>query len=207
MKIIFFLLLSLLFLNIHSQEEKETGPPIIFGELIFGGAGRINGNAGFLFGAEINYQHRKSLFSIRHSENPQWETDVFLLTPVTAFPILREKNHNRETGLLYGRRWIYDGSSFSFSGGISINTFTSNLTDENDARYRIEENYFGFPFEVNFKWFKSEKSPYRIFYGLIPVGEPTAFGNSFGFKLTGNISQNSYIGLGLVFGLGNHKKY
>lgn len=207
MKIVVFLLITFYSLNIQSQEEKEVNLPIIFGEIIFGGTGTINGSGGILVGGELNYQYKKNLFSIRYLENSQLESDVVLLTPVTAFPILREKHLNKETALLYGKRWIYGGSSLSISGGLSLNTYLSNLTDENNRNYRISDNYLGFPFEVNFKWFKSEKQKYRIFYGIIPVGKPTAFGRNFGFKLIGNISRNSFIGLGLVYGLGIHKKY
>lgn len=45
-----------LFLNIHFQEKKEVNQPIIFGEIIFGEAGKINGNSGILMGGELNYQ-------------------------------------------------------------------------------------------------------------------------------------------------------
>ena len=207
MKLIFILIAAFYSLNLHSQEEKEGNSPIIFGEFIFGGAGRIGGNAGFLLGGELNYQYNKNLFSIRYLENSQLDPDIFFLTPFTAFPILRKKNYNKETAVLYGKRWIYGGSSLSVSGGISFNTFLSHLTDQNNRNYTTKDNYVGFPFEVNFKWFKSKKKRYRILYGLIPVGKPTAFGRNFGFKLVGNISKNSFIGLGLVYGLGIHKKY
>ena len=56
-------------------------------------------------------------------------------------------------------------------------------------------------------FFKSKKERFRIFYGLIPVGEPISFGKSFGFKLSANIAKKSYIGLGLTFALGWHKIY
>jgi hypothetical protein len=56
-------------------------------------------------------------------------------------------------------------------------------------------------------FFKTKKERFRIFYGLIPVGEPTSFGRAFGFRLYANIAKNSYVGLGLTFGLGWHKIY
>ncbi|MDT0644868.1 hypothetical protein RM553_18670 [Zunongwangia sp. F363] len=206
-RIILFLLVTFYSADIVSQEEKEVNLPIIFAEFMFGGAGRINGNAGILVGGELNYQYKKNLFSIRYLENSQLESNIVFLSPVTPFPILREKNYNKETGLLYGKRWIYGGSSLSFSGGISFNSYSSKFIDENDDHYRLSDNYVGFPFEMNFKWFKSEKNRYRIMYGAIPVGKPTAFGRDFGFKLTGNISRNSLIGVGLVYGMGIHKNY
>ena len=82
----------------------------------------------------------------------------------------------------YGKRWGYGGSSLSISGGISFNFYLSNLTDENDNHYKTNEKYLGFPFEVNFKWFKSENKKSRILYGLISFRRPTSFGGSFGFK-------------------------
>ena len=205
MKIILFILITFYSLNIHSQEKLEANQPIIFGEFVLGGAGRIGGNGGMLIGGELNYQHNKDLFSIRYLENPQLESDVLLLTPFTPFPVLRQKHLNKETGLLYGKRWIYGGSSLSISGGISFNSYLTNLTDENNDHYKTNEKYLGFPFEVNFKWFKSDNKKSRILHGLISFGSPTSFGGSFGFKITGNISRNSFIGLGLVYGLGTHK--
>lgn len=89
MKIILILSITFFSLNIHSQ-DKEGNPPIIYGEIIFGGGGKINGNAGILKGGEINYQYKNALFSIRYLENLQLESDVLFLTPVTPFPILRE---------------------------------------------------------------------------------------------------------------------
>tara|TARA_R110000850_G_scaffold147130_1_gene269307 strand:- start:19650 stop:20270 length:621 start_codon:yes stop_codon:yes gene_type:complete len=206
MKILFILVLTFCFINLHAQEKEETGPPIIFAEILFGGAGKINGNGGLLYGGELNYQYKKNLFSIRYIENSQLESDVLFLSPVTPFPVLKEKNNNKELSVLYGKRWIYEGSSLSVSGGISRNTYSSNLTDENNQRYKITDTYVGFPLEVNFKWFKSKKKRYRL-YGLIPVGQPTSFGRNFGFKLVGNISKNSFVGLGLVYGFGIHKNY
>lgn len=188
----------------YSQEQQHT--PILFAEFLFGAAGEINGDGGFLLGAELNYQYKKHLFSIRYIEHIQLETDAVFLSPVTPFPIIREKNNHKDIGLLYGKRWIYSGSSLSISAGVSLNRYTSRITDENDEQYKIKSHYIGLPLEINFKWFKSKKRKYRI-YGIIPVGKPTAFGRSFGFKLAGNISKNSFIGLSLVYGLGIHKAY
>ena len=207
MKIILSLLITFYSLDFHSQEEMKGDSPIIFGEFLFGGAGRINGNSGIMIGGTLNYQYKKALVSLRYMENSQLESDVYLLTPVTPFPILKEKHFNKETALLLGKRWIYNRTSLSISGGVSLNTFTNNLTDENEDNFRSREVYAGFPLEVNFKWFKSEKKRYRIFYGLVPIGKPTSFGDSFGFKLIGNISRNSFVGLGITAGLGVHKKY
>jgi len=60
---------------------------------------------------------------------------------------------------------------------------------------------------VNVKWFKKEKKRFRAYYGLIPIGKPTSFGRSFGFKLYGNIGKLSYVGIGINYGFGWHKRY
>ena len=199
----FLLIILLCSLNIHSQEKEEAHLPVVFGELILGGAGKIQGNGGLLYGAELNYQHEKDLFSIRYTEHSQLVADAHII----IFPVWRAKHVNKEIGFLYGRRWVNGGMSFSISGGVSVTTYLSNLRDNNDEIQTFSERYPGFPFEVNVKLFKSKKTRYRIFYGLIPVGKPTAFGRNFGLKLVGNISKNSFIGLGFVFGLGIHKQY
>ncbi len=206
MKKTIIILFTFFSVNIYSQKKTENNEPIIFGEFIFGGAGEINGKGGFLLGAELNYQFKSNLFSIRYLEHIQLESDAVFLSPFTPIPIIREKNNQKEIGLLYGKRWIYDGSSLSVSGGVSLNNYSNQITDENNERITIKNNYIGLPIELNFKWFKSKKKRYRI-YGIIPVGEPTSFGRNFGFKLVGNISKNSFVGLGIVYGFGIHKKY
>lgn len=78
--------------------------------------------------------------------------------------------------------------------------------DDNDKKYQTTSRYVGVPFEVAINWFKPEKRRVKI-YGLIPVGPATALGGSIGFKFFGNVSQNSYAGLGLTYGFGYHRKY
>ena len=107
---------------------------------------------------------------------------------------------------MYGRRIIFDGSSLSFSSGVSTNkaVYRSEVDDE---RIRTSLNYFAIPYEVSFKFFKRKKSRYRVFYALIPIGKPTAISRSIGVKLFGSLGKESYFGLGLTFGLGWHKVY
>ena len=140
-------------INIKEIEEKSNKTPIIFGELIFGGARNIDRNGGFLLGTEVNYQHKKSLFSFRYLEILELEYDVILLSPITPFPIITEKSNHKEFSILYGRRWIDEGSSISFSGGISTSHFERNLLDSEGDNYTIHENFIGFPFELNFHKF------------------------------------------------------
>ena len=113
-----------------------------------------------------------------------------------------------EYALLYGKRSVDDDSSFSYSAGIAIVKY-SELDEvnsvQNNLKY-IDQNFIGFPIECNVKWFKATKKKYRI-YELIPVGRPTALGNSFGFKAFANISKQSFVGIALTFGFGMHKIY
>ncbi len=173
--------------------------------MILGLGGTFGENLGLVTGFGIHYQQKKNLYSFRYIYNPQYSYDVAVVA-FTAFPIISVKNSLEEYAAMYCIRKINDGHSFSFSAGVSYNSFTSRLRDENNASYTTVEEYIGFPFEVNVKWFKKEKKRFKI-YHVIPVGKPTAVGGSFGFKLVGNISKNSFIGVGIVYGLGMHKVY
>lgn len=176
----FIALLFLLPIQIYAQQTQNK-EPIVFGELNIGSAFQINGEWGYHIGGTLNYQHKRHLFSVRYLQNI-----------------------DTETGLLYGQRWIYNGSSISLSAGMSLNHKTEKVIDGNNQK--IINNYLGLPYELSFKWFKSKKKRYRI-YELFPVGRPTSFGRSLGFKLLGNLSKNSFIGFGIVYGFGIHKKY
>jgi len=198
--IIFIIFLTL---NIYSQEESKKSAPIIFGEYTFGIGREINAYGGFFSGGELNYQFKNKLFTLRYIDYMLLKSDMLFVTPFTPLPFIKEKINNKEIGLLYGKRWIYDGSSISFSGGLSLNYHLNRSTNE---QFNIKDNYVGFPFEFNIKWFKSKKKRYRI-YGIIPIGKPTSFGRNFGFKFVGNISKHSFVAFGIVYGFGIHKKY
>ena len=70
------------------------------------------------------------------------------------FQLLEKKLIIKKIALLYGKRWVYDDSSLSISGGLSINTYSNRITDENNERIKIKDDYIGFPLEVNFKLFQ-----------------------------------------------------
>ena len=102
-------------------------------------------------------------------------------------PSYNRTKHNNECALLYGKRLLQDNHSYSISGGISYNHFISNISDS---------NYVGLPLEVNIIWFYSKKNN-TIGNAITP---------KFGFKLFGSISKNSFVGIGISLGIGNHKK-
>lgn len=198
---LFILFLIIFSLSIVAQEKKDSlklkENPIVFADL---GLGYTSGSLSGLTGVfSLNYQKNNHLFTFRHVEVVKYDNiDFFLIIPVNV-----ESRSIREYSILYGKRYIEEGTSYHFSGGFSYNTYQQRKNNDIIA----SESFVGFPLEFGMSWFKSKKERFRILYGLIPVGKPTSFGRSFGIKLYGNIAKRSYVGLGLTFGLGWHKVY
>ncbi|MEZ4797967.1 MAG: hypothetical protein R2785_12460 [Flavobacteriaceae bacterium] len=183
----------------ETDSTQQKTNPIIFIEGLFGYA---NGNlSGLTVGGEINFQYKKDLFTFRVQNHSEAKSLWF-------FPVNLKfsKINIDEYSLLYGKRFIDDNESYSISIGIS-NNIKHERVNENNENFWTNESYFGFPFELNIKWFKREKERYRILYGAVPVGKETGFGRSIGLKLYGNVAKTTYIGIGLTFGYGWHKKY
>lgn len=191
-------LIILLWCAIAYSQEKTN--PILF--LDGSGGYAIGKIEGPLFTLGLHYQHNSNLFSLRY----QYVSgdDIGVLAPTPIYPLFNINESVNEYSALYGKRYVYDNSSLSLSLGAGyIQHKTLSLTNSRGFEYNKN---IGLPFEINFKWFKAQKAPYRI-YGAIPVGNKTSFGNSFGFKLSGAVSKTSYIGIGLCFGIGYHKYY
>jgi len=188
------------FSSVFAQTEEviidKKRYPILFVDASFG---YVNGALkGFFGGGSVNYQKNKNLFTFRSLVSYDFrEVDFFLF-----FPISGTRKSLEEYSLLYGRRFIEDGFSYHFSGGISYNTYKTKA--ENIV---TKNQFFGFPLEIGVSWFKSKKEKFKVLYGLIPVGKQTSFGRSFGLNLYANFTEKTYIGLGLKFGIGWHKKY
>ena len=197
-KLLLFTILFLLF-NYNSVAQDKTNP-IVYVETILGYSN--GGYKGLTGGGNLNYQYKNNLFTARLLELSNYRKDgTFIIIPVYT---LIERI--REYGFLYGKRIIEGNTSYSYSAGISL-VDREYLDDTSTTILKYDTNQtFGFPFELNIKWFNSKKERYRI-YEIIPVGKPTAFANSIGFKFYGDISKKSFIGLGLTFGLGWHKNY
>ena len=188
--------------SVFAQDSVKTNP-IIFGEGYVGAA--LAGLSGYYWGANLNYQFKNNLFSFRFSTIPN--LDLRIISPIIPLPYFVDNGHADEYSLLYGLRKIKDGHSFSFSVGVSYNYRLVNAYDYNNQLLSQNKyNYAGLPFEFNVKWFKKDKRRYLIYY-FFPVGKPTGFGRSIGFKLSGNVSKYSYLAIGLVGGLGYHKHY
>lgn len=189
MKIIGITLILLLnSLAVFSQQKSDTikvkkTNPIIFGELFIG---FTKGEIGYISsGLELNYQVKRRLFTFRYGYYEKYKRKLF------GVPLLLKERAVDEYAFLYGWRGVKKIGSLSLSVGASCNS----------------SNRIGIPFEFNLKFFKNKKKPYRLLFGLLPVGKETAFGKSLGLKIYGNIEKSSYIGIAIAYGLGWHKKY
>ncbi len=200
-KLPLLILLSFCFaLNAIGQSAQKQNP-VVFADVSFGhtwgGAGGFTGNG------SLNFQTAQSLFTARYVGTTRMEASI--LFSFIPLPVFEDKSSLEEFSLLYGRRFVKTASAYSFSLGLSYSTLRETISNTFPKQTKTTA-VFGVPFEANIKWFKPTKEPYRI-YGIIPVGKPTAFGRSIGFKLLGTFSQNSYAGLAVSYGLGYHKKY
>lgn len=193
----FYLITFFVFSQNDSIRRKDTinKSPILYGDISYGISREFNDGVKFMLGASFTYQYKNKIFSLRYVENNEMKT-VFILIPVVV-------NKSKEYAFLYGKRWIEHDMSYSFSAGLSTANYSVYERDEIIS----SEDYLGVPFEINIKWFKSEKQRFGLLYGIIPIGNSTAFGRSYGFKIVGNLSKRSYVGIGVVFGLGVHKRY
>ena len=204
MKKILLFLLTLISIICFGQRKE----PVIYGEII-GGFSKTTDHSEWLYGGDVNYKINKVLISARMVENYYQFVTIAMIPRelmLLLFPLVEGPKYLDDYSVLVGYVKTEDDFSFSFSAGISYNTYSQHFTTEAGNRYVIDDHFWGIPLEANIKWFKKDKEPYKIL-GVIPVGNPTSFGNSIGFKLLGNISKKSYVGLAVVVGIGIHKEY
>ncbi len=194
-----FLLLTFVLLLCLKSWSQEKSNPILFSEAYLGPA--LGRASGFSIGMGLNYQLKAHLFTLRYTSVTQNDTDwVFI------FPVIKTLEQTDEFALLYGRRHLYGNHSFSYSSGISYVKNKELISEANDVFTYDTQQGAGLPFEVNIKWFNAKKERYRVLF-LVPIGQPISFSRSIGFKLYGNISKNSFVGLGVNYGFGWHKNY
>lgn len=202
---IVMLLLYLFSFGQDSIVSKVKSNPVIFTEFYAGGA--VTNKISWLLGYNLNYQFKHNNLLTARLQG--------IIGPSLDLPTEMDLNSDYsderviqgEVALLYGKRWINNNVSYSVSVGASA--VAGNHYEKVGMYYESSsENYFGVPFEFNFKYFKAEKKIFKIYYGLVPVGKrKVSFARSVGLKLTGTLSKNSYVGLGITYGLGWHKKY
>ena len=197
-KLLLLVFLFLLEINCWSQDQTNS---VVYAELFSGYSG--GSSSGWNAGIELNYQDKNNLITARYLALVQLKhvNNYFFV------PYYTTVDQINEFALLYGKRYVYDGHALSFSAGVSY--VNREFLINKDYKYPIYDTQqsIGLPFEVNIQWFKRKKQRFRLAYGLIPVGKPTGFGRSIGFKLYGDISKTTFVGLGITFGLGFHKKY
>lgn len=187
-------------LRTAAQEQPATNP-IVFADMLLGHSGGAAG--GFTGGASLRYQKAKSLFTFRYTGTVRLHAKV--ASPLLPIPLFEQRSSLDEVGLLYGRRFIRSGRAVDFSLGISHSTRRKRINTGAGPQTQTTAAP-GLPFEAGIHWFKARKERLRL-YGLFPVGRPTGLGGSIGFRLTGHLSQNSFVGLGVLVGLGFHKPY
>jgi hypothetical protein len=197
------LIFALIFVSIFANAQIDSAilaspkvktNPIIFAEAVLGRS------RGWLAGMALNYQTGNHLFTGRWASISKidFQTNFIIL------PLIDSSRDENEFALMYGHRFVWSEISLSLSIGGSYSTvsYYNRFVDLSFAN----KNYFGLPFDITIKEFKNEKRRFKLLW-LIPIGKPTAFGTSSSFKIMGNISQRSYIGLGIGFGIGMHKAY
>ncbi len=192
--------------NLVDNDSIQKNNPIIFSEFSIG-LGKGSSSGGYL-GANLNYQYKEHLFTFRYNEFVGIEYNKGI--GYSIFPSYKNVENFSEYSLLYGNRYVENGFSFSWSAGLGIvyNERRKYIPEQNKYGKWNNNTNIGIPIELNVKWFKSEKKRFRAYYGLIPVGKKkVVFGRSFGFKFIGNISKNSYFGVGITYGFGTHKEY
>lgn len=200
---------------IYAQNEViidsiSKSNPIIFPEIYFG-IGSLENNYGWIVGGNLNYQFYKTdLITARVNFNsgPKASNTLLLssgLYPLSEYGEIQEEQI--EGALLYGKRWINRGVSFSISGGVSY-VYRQYPKEQSNYFIKDTQEFIGFPIELNVKFFKKEKRPFRAYYGIIPTGKrKVSFGRAVGFKIIGNFGKSDYLAFGMTYGLGWHKKY
>ena len=170
--------------SIFNKVHPEHHHPGIYIDVGFGGAfAGINGLEG---NYSLNYENKNSLFTFRGLGTVDFTSDV---SSIFFLPDFKTNNSLGEYALMYGRRFINEKhKALSLSLGISSDRRTfyyyyPHTTSKTDSYYA------GLPFEINYHWFMGR------------------FGVGGGFKVTGNISKYSFIGLGIDQSVGFHKSH
>jgi hypothetical protein len=170
--------------SIHlAKLGPETHHPAIYIEGGFGytfaGLRGIEGNY------SLNYQYKKSLFTLRGLGTASYRDDPYTHQWFELYS--QETGGLAEYSFLYGLRFVNNNQqALSFSAGIGDDRRSLYSYDAHDNKTVTRENYFGVPFEANYQIFSRR------------------FGASFGIKLFGDISQHSFAGIGVNLGLGYH---
>ena len=174
--------------SIYNKMLPEHHHPGLYLDFGFGGA--FVGIHGLEGSYSLNYENKNSLFTFRGLGTIAYTTRYTEETPFTYFPDYKTSNSLGEYALLYGWRFINQhNQALSVSVGISSDRRTYYYYYPNTPTEKANEYYAGLPFELNYNWFMSR------------------FGVGGGLKVMGNISQHSFIGLGVDMSVGFHKSH
>ena len=174
--------------SIFDKMLPEQHHPGIYFDFGFGGA--FIGIHGFEGSYSLNYENKNSLFTFRGLGTIAYTDTYTEITPFNYFPGFKTENSLGEYALMYGWRFINNKhNGLSFSLGISSDRRTFYYYYPKAPTEKTNEYYAGLPFEANYNWFMSR------------------FGVGGGFKVMGNISQHSFIGLGIDLSVGFHKTH
>lgn len=186
---------------IRAQKEKDTlinsRNSVFYIDAFFG----ISKIGSLDIGFSLNYQKADNLFMFRRIYNTVWHD-------FEAGPDFTDTSqvidYLSEHAILYGKRYMKEEYSYRFLLGISYNKAKYRLKN---LPFSSKDYYIGLPFEFGIKQFKEKKKPFFRLGDRLSFGKPTAFGTSVGIKIYGNLSKESYIGIGLDFGFGFFKYY
>jgi hypothetical protein len=135
-KLLVFLLL-IAFSSTIAQEKldsiKGKDNPIVFGDFLIGYSN--TGETAATVGLNLNYQSKNDLYTFRTSVTTSIDRiDWFLFIPVSIV-----SNTTTEIAALYGKRYIEDGLSYHFSGGISYN-----INEDMNGKIKTKDTFAGF---------------------------------------------------------------
>jgi hypothetical protein len=196
--LIIFTITIFLAVACRAQNIEKTNPIIYFDAAI---DVPLAGANGLGLSTSLNYQFKNNLVTARIEAFQALASGTVAYSPFTVFPTFKNSGELAEYSLLDGWRTVTRGHSFSISAGISYNDQVF-VYQPTGADTQMESYYVGIPFEMDFLWVKIHRKNYYS-DSSTPVPARIKFGYSFGFKLSGNVSEHSYIALGIVFvGLG-----
>jgi hypothetical protein len=189
-------------ISTYAQDPVKTKPIIYLDAAIDFPVAGVNGLG---FSTSLNYQFQNNLVTARIEAFQALASGTVALSPFTVFPTYTNSGQLAEYSLMDGWRTVIGGHSFSISAGISYNDQVF-VYQPTGAHIQTESYYVGVPFEMDFLWVKFHRKNY-YHDSSTPVPARVKFGYSFGFKLSGNVSEHSYVALGIVFvGLGWDKR-
>jgi hypothetical protein len=186
-----FLKLTLATLNAQVSKIDKSYYNIVadcFGGLGVGAGGRLAG------GFALSGQLKDKVLTFRYTTTSASKRQIDAFALIVPFPVLKQRNKADEYSLLIGKRFSDDNNTYCVSGGISTTQFRAIFYGDQSVVTTKTESYLGFSFDL-------EKRVYiRTYSSDSPLIRKVV--SSFALRLFGNVSNRSYLALGVSFGLG-----